>query len=143
MGFDAFLAISAYDIAAWPYSVGILINGCLSFGLFISLWVAIWEVVVFLTLICSFCMSNVQERGSRWKKLCLDFGGLVAQFPCWLFHLVQALMFGALVGSFACLPGACLVPLVLTLAGFVVLVGKDVVWPYISAEGNCCCAFLG
>ena len=37
-------------------------------------------------------------RGFSWRRLFLGTAGLVAQFPCRLFLLVQALIFGVLVG---------------------------------------------
>ena len=61
------------------------------------------------------------------EKALLGIGGLGAQFQCRLFHLVQALMFGALAGS-------CLAELVPIIAGFGTLDGKSVVWTYFPAE---------
>ena len=46
----------------------------------------------------SFCMSFGLVKGWNWKRLFLDTAGLVAQFQCRLFLLVQALIFGVLVG---------------------------------------------
>ena len=77
-------------------------------------------------------------KGWNWKRLFLDTAGLVAQFQCRLFLLVQALIFGVLVGFLGlCFEvfGTCrsgfgvlfLVILVLITVGFGTLGGSGVV----------------
>ena len=47
---------------------------------------------------CSFCLKFGRVRGLSWRRLFLGTAGLVAQFQCRLFLLVQALIFGVPVG---------------------------------------------
>ena len=97
--------VTCHDIELWPYSVCMLVK-----------WVAflgtlhwpegrerIVESVVSLMLGCPFFMSCGLVRGWFWKRLFLCIVGQVAQFQCRLFLLVQALIFGDLVGVFGAL----------------------------------------
>ena len=85
-----------------------------------------------------FCMSFGLVSGFLLRKLFLGFGELDVQFQCRLFRLVQALIFGVLVGflepffvPFLCclvvLVGFFLGVLVLTIVVFGTLVGISVV----------------
>ena len=50
-------------------------------------------------LSCLFFMSYGLVRGCLWRRLILAIFGRSVQFQCRLFHLVQALIFDALVVS--------------------------------------------
>ena len=93
-------AVSAEDIAHWPYTVGLLVKWVAFLG---SLhWPAggmdlgvggfsIWN--------CSFSLNFELVRGCLWRRLFLGIFGHGVQFQCRLLRLVQALIFGALVVS--------------------------------------------
>ena len=84
-------AISAADIALWPYTPGLLVKWVSFLGSLHWPVVWIWGLVSFLLWNSSFFMTFGLVRGCLWRR------GLGAQFQCRLFRLVQALIFGALV----------------------------------------------
>ena len=93
-------AIGADDVAHWPYTTGLLVK-----------WVAFlgslhWPAggfhlgvggIYFVKLLIF--MSFGVVRGCLWRRLFLVIFGRSVQFQCRLFRLVQALIFGAPVGS--------------------------------------------
>ena len=88
--------VIAADICLWPYSVDVLSNWLLFFiG---PLTVVIWGLAVSPMLIFLFFMNSGLVGGFSLRKLFLDVRGLIVQFQCRLFLLVQALIFGDLVG---------------------------------------------
>ena len=92
--------ISCRDNEVWPHSVGLLVLvGCPFSILCIALLmdaVLVW--VECLMWSCSFFMKFGRVRGLNWRRLFLGTAGLVAQFQCRLFLVVQALIFGVPVG---------------------------------------------
>ena len=77
-------------------------------------------------------------RGFSLRRLFLVIGGLISQFQCRLFLLVQALIFGDLVSflvlccvryvfCLGALAGFSLVLLVPITAGYAILIGKNLV----------------
>ena len=88
--------ISCQDIELWPHSVSMLVK----WVAFLKTlhWPRILESVVSLMWSCSLFMSCGLVRGWFWKRLFLGTAGRVAQFQCWRFLLVQALIFGDLAG---------------------------------------------
>ena len=94
-------AVSADDVAHWPYSPDLLVEwfsffkeSSLACGWFGSrCW---WY---FFMLSCSFFMIFGLVRGCLLRERFLVIFGMGVQFQCRLFRLVQALIFGALVVS--------------------------------------------
>ena len=87
--------ITAEDVGAWPYSVGVLVKWVTFLGTLH--WPAAGAdmgLVEFPILRCFSCMSLGLARGLSWRKLFLSIGDQVAQFQCRLFLLVQAFIFG-------------------------------------------------
>ena len=88
-------AVSADDVAHWPYSLGLLVKWVFFVG---NLH---WPVggldLVFRMLSCSFFMSSGLVRGCLLRERFLGIFGTGVQFQCRLFLLVQALIFGALL----------------------------------------------
>ena len=97
-------AVTAEDVCLWPYSVRTLVKLVTFLG---SLhWPSAGAdlgpgSISYLLSFLSF-MSFGLVRGFSLKRLFLVVRGLIAQFQCRLFLVVQALIFGALVVS---LPG--------------------------------------
>ena len=92
---------TAADVEAWPFSVGRLVKiahflGSLHWPRGAGDLRGRWG---FHSLSFSFCMSNGLVRGWCWRKRCRWVGVRGAQFQCRLFRWVQALKFGAPVGS--------------------------------------------
>ena len=125
------VAISAEDVCLWPYTVDILIKFVLFIG---PLLIMTWVLVVFPMLIFLFFMSFGLVRGFSLRRLFLVVGGLIAEFQCRLFLLVQALIFGDLVSflvqccvryvlCLVALAGFFLVLLVPTIVGYGTLGG--------------------
>ena len=66
------------------------LSGFPFWGIFTGLLVVlIWELVVSLTLSCSFFMNFGLVRGCLWRRFLLAIFGKGVQFQCWLFRLVQ------------------------------------------------------
>ena len=96
--------VTAYDVEAWPYFVGMLVKlvtffwtlhwpaSCLDLGVG---GVSFVEILIF--------MSFWLGRGLSWKRPFLGIGGLDVKFQCRLFRLVQALIFGVRGHSFRAL----------------------------------------
>ena len=127
-------AVTAEDVCLWPYSVGILV-----------------KLVTFLGSLhwpsagsdlgpggISYVMSFELVRAFRSKRLFLAVRGLIAQFQCRLFLVVQALILGDLVSFLVpcCVryvlcpvawPGLSLVILALITVGLGILAGKNLV----------------
>ena len=57
----------------------------------------IWGLAVSPMLSFLFFMNSGLVRGFSLRKMFLDVRGLIVQFQCRLFFLVQALIFGVLV----------------------------------------------
>ena len=92
--------VIADDVGAWPYSVEILVKWVTFLGTLHRPAVgADLGLVVSRLLKFSSYMSSGQVRGWSWTRMSAVIGGLDAQFQCRLFRFVQALIFGALVGS--------------------------------------------
>ena len=131
--------ITCHDIELWPYSVSMLVKWVAFLGtLHWPLGGVDLGVGVFLMWRCSFCMSSGLVSGWIWRRQFPGTVGQVAQFQCWLFLLVQALIFGDLAGTLVryfvlllhCLVvfvGSSLVRLVPITVGFGTLGGKGVV----------------
>ena len=90
---------TAADVEACPFSVGRVKIAHFLGSLHWPRVLAILGLVGFHSLSFSFCMSNGLERGWCWRKRCRWVGVRSAQFQCRLFRWVQALKFGAPVGS--------------------------------------------
>ena len=123
-------SITAEDVRVWPCSVSLLVEvsaflgtlhwpaGAVEFGV----------GGLFLLLSCSFFVSSGLVSGFVLRQLFLNLVGLGVQFQCRLFLLVQALIFGVLVGfwvlffvHFVC----CLVALVGFSLGVLGLIMAD------------------
>ena len=92
--------VTAADVGAWPYFVGIVAEWVPLWGGCTRLWLVLtWGSWAYLLLKFSFCMSFGLVRGWSLRRLSSGIGGLDAQFQCRLFRLVQALIFGVRVGS--------------------------------------------
>ena len=107
-------------------------------GLPLLLTLLMLVLVVFSWWKCFLCMSVGLERGLFWKLQCLSTVVLVVQFLCRLFLRDRALIFGDHSGSWVLccglqmvclgvLEGFCHAIWVLTIAGFGLLVGSNVV----------------
>ena len=132
-------SITVEDVRVWPYTVSLLVK--ISAFLGTLHWpVAADDLGVGVShlLNYSFCMSFGLVSVFLLRKLFLSIGELDVQFQCRLFRLVQALIFGVLVGFFGpffvpflcclvVLVGFFLGVLVLIIVAFGTLVGISVV----------------
>ena len=91
-------AICAEDVAHWPFSTGLLVKWVAFFTLTALAWLDL-GMVAFVKLNCSFLKNFGLVRGCPLKKRFLLILGQSVQIQCRLFHLVQALIFGAFVVS--------------------------------------------
>ena len=88
--------LTAEEVGAWPYSVGILVKWVAFLGTShwsadrADLWVGGVSCVEMLLFI-----SYGLVRGLFWRMFFLGIGDRDAQFQCRLFLWVQALIFGA------------------------------------------------
>ena len=133
-------AVTADDVCLWPFSVWILVRLAAFLG------TLHWSSagtdlgpggVSYVELLILF-MSFGLVRGFSLRRLFLDVRGLIAQFQCRLFLLVQALILGDLASFLVpcfvrcvlcpvALAGLSLVVLALTTVGLGMLVGKNLV----------------
>ena len=136
-------AVCAEDIAQWPYTPGLLVK-----------WVSFlnglhWPVGDLDLGVGGVSYVELQILYELWAgaRLTLVIFVQDAQFQCRLFRLVQALIFGvpvvfigALMRSLCLLleglVGFYLVILVLIIAGFVILVGRNVVMVSLPDHGR-------
>ena len=88
--------VTAEDVGAWPYSMGMLVKWVTFLGTLH--WPAVgadlWVGGVSFVEVLIFSLSFGQVKGWYWKRLSSVIGGLGAQFQCRLFRLVQELTFG-------------------------------------------------
>ena len=128
------LEVRDADVGFWPFSVNILVKLCsfLSSLHWPSSVVDFTDVgvggVLLVEMLFYVCMNVGLERGLFWKLQCLSTVVLVVQFLCLLFLRDRALIFGNHSRSWVLCCGLQIHAVgVLTIAGFGLLVGSNVV----------------